>query len=274
MEDSKTGNGANKKKFTCSKFHWKPEEDILLTTLVQRFGPNNWELIAKHFPGRTGKSCRLRWVNQLDPQINKTPFNVEEKRKVLELHQCYGNKWSVISKHFRGRTDNQVKNQYHVLIGSRTFRATSPPSGDNPEDTPKEESSMNLSQFENVSTMAFGTQVSNISYNRDNNSGFDPCSDVIPYRVEVPFIDNGPSVYGKNEMWYAASGSDPGMIGPHSFDNANLGYIGTDQNTIWDDAMNSDVSYTELLNLPLVSPPQQGCVKDHSFIDFFGLEKP
>ncbi|XP_073293693.1 uncharacterized protein [Primulina huaijiensis] len=273
MEDSRTGNGANKKKFTCSKFHWKPEEDVLLTSLVQRFGPSNWELIAKHFPGRTGKSCRLRWVNQLDPEIVKTPFTVEEKRRLLELHQCYGNKWAIISKHLDGRTDNQVKNQYHVIIGSRTIRASSPPSSDNPEDTPKEES-MNLSHFENVSSMEPGSQFSNVSYNIDNKSGLDPLSDVTPYRVELPFIDSGPSMYGKDEMWFATSGSNPGMIDPRSFDNANLGYIGSDQNTIWDDEMNSDVSYTELLNLPTVTPPHQGYVKDPQFIDFFGLENP
>ncbi|KZV51189.1 transcriptional activator Myb-like [Dorcoceras hygrometricum] len=274
MEYSKTGNGAHQKRFTCNKFHWRPEEDEKLTSLVQKIGPNNWELIAKQFRGRTGKSCRLRWVNQLDPDIVKAPFTVEEKRKLLELHQFYGNKWAVISKHFDRRTDNQVKNQYHVLVGSRTIRASSPPSGDNLEDTPKEES-MNLSLLENVSTMASGSQFSKFSYDKDSNAGFDPSSVVTPYRVEIPFIHNGPySVYGKDEMWYGASGSNPGMADPHSFENANLGYINSDQHTFWDDAMNSDISYTELLNLPVETPPQQGYVKDHQFIDFFGIEKP
>ncbi|XP_073124402.1 uncharacterized protein [Henckelia pumila] len=272
MEVSKTGNGANKKKFTCNKFHWKPEEDAQLTYLVKTIGPNNWELIANKFEGRTGKSCRLRWVNQLHPEIVKTPFTLEEKRRLLDLHELYGKKWAIISKHFNGRTDNQVKNQYHVLVGSRTIRDSGSPSSDKPEGTPKEES-MNLSHFENASAMASGSQVSNVSYNIGNNIGFDPSSDVTPYRVEVPFIDNGPSVYGKDEMWFAASGSNPGMIDPHSFNNANLGYIGSDPNAIWDDAMNSDVSYTELLNLPIVTPSQQGYANDPQFIDFLGMEK-
>ena len=30
--------------------------------------------------GRNGKSCRLRWFNQLDPSLKKEPFTAEEVR--------------------------------------------------------------------------------------------------------------------------------------------------------------------------------------------------
>lgn len=53
---------------------WSPEEDVILSRLVSKFGARNWSLIARGIPGRTGKSCRLRWCNQLDPTVKRQPF--------------------------------------------------------------------------------------------------------------------------------------------------------------------------------------------------------
>lgn len=53
---------------------WSPEEDVILNQLVCKFGARNWSLIARGIPGRSGKSCRLRWCNQLDPFVKRKPF--------------------------------------------------------------------------------------------------------------------------------------------------------------------------------------------------------
>lgn len=53
---------------------WSPEEDAVLSRLVAKFGARNWSLIARGIPGRSGKSCRLRWCNQLDPCVKRKPF--------------------------------------------------------------------------------------------------------------------------------------------------------------------------------------------------------
>lgn len=53
---------------------WSNEEDEVLTRLVTKCGPRNWSVIAKGVPGRSGKSCRLRWCNQLDPCLKRIPF--------------------------------------------------------------------------------------------------------------------------------------------------------------------------------------------------------
>jgi myb proto-oncogene protein len=53
---------------------WSPEEDAVLSQLVSKFGARNWSLIARGIPGRSGKSCRLRWCNQLDPCLKRKPF--------------------------------------------------------------------------------------------------------------------------------------------------------------------------------------------------------
>ncbi|XP_050375699.1 transcription repressor MYB6-like [Argentina anserina] len=106
----------------CEKAHtnkgaWTKEEDQRLIDYIRIHGEGCWRSLPKQAGLlRCGKSCRLRWINYLRPDLKRGNFTEEEDELIIKLHSLLGNKWSLIAGRLPGRTDNEIKNYWNTHI--------------------------------------------------------------------------------------------------------------------------------------------------------------
>ncbi|XP_071717449.1 myb-related protein 308-like [Rutidosis leptorrhynchoides] len=106
----------------CEKAHtnkgaWTKEEDDRLIAYIRSHGEGCWRSLPKAAGLlRCGKSCRLRWINYLRPDLKRGNFTEEEDELIIKLHSLLGNKWSLIAGRLPGRTDNEIKNYWNTHI--------------------------------------------------------------------------------------------------------------------------------------------------------------
>lgn len=94
---------------------WVATEDVLLrraVAAVPQGTPRRWRRVAEQLPERTPKQCRSRWTEYLDPVRESRAWTDDETQQLLFFVRTVGRAWSALVPRFRGRTANDLKNEF------------------------------------------------------------------------------------------------------------------------------------------------------------------
>ena len=97
------------------------QEETALKEIVSRLGLRKWtmaaeELSRNHDKPRTGKQCRERWRNHLDPSLNDGEWLLQEQDEIFRHAKIHGFRWSKISRFLPGRSENSIKNFFYSTV--------------------------------------------------------------------------------------------------------------------------------------------------------------
>ncbi|KAF2283807.1 hypothetical protein GH714_016052 [Hevea brasiliensis] len=253
-------------KANVKKGPWSPEEDTKLKAYIEQNGTGgNWIALPQKIGlKRCGKSCRLRWLNYLRPNIKHGGFSEEEDNIICSLYISIGSRWSIIAAQLPGRTDNDIKNYWNTRLKKKLLQCLLLDGSCNSTQDHPYSSSVNILSSSGASM----------------NSTDSPCSQLPNPNYAVSGA--GPSIYHGleefpvelHELVYGNQQQFGGLKSFNGMDMANGGYvtngaISSGESTTWGNV--SSLVYPQLvseLETCLQSLPQ-----DHSSFEvssYFG----
>ncbi|XP_065868406.1 transcription factor RAX2-like [Euphorbia lathyris] len=233
-------------KANVKKGPWSPEEDSKLKDYIEKHGTGgNWiALPQKAGLRRCGKSCRLRWLNYLRPNIKHGEFSDEEDRIICTLFASIGSRWSIIAAQLPGRTDNDIKNYWNTKL-KKKLMALAPQSQRKsipfPSPHPPLPSHMSLLSLYKDHSSSSSYPYYNASM-KPNFTGFDPIISSIPSNV---LVNN--NVISSSSSPSSVFQTQPGLVNPiqyyhHQSKDNNLLVFGSEASC----SSNSDGSCSQM----------------------------
>ncbi|KAL6007013.1 hypothetical protein ACLOJK_032509 [Asimina triloba] len=117
--------GSNSQEAEVRKGPWTMEEDLILINYIANHGEGVWNSLARSAGlKRTGKSCRLRWLNYLRPDVRRGNITPEEQLLIMELHSRWGNSgWAENKILANGEKTVRCEAASHALLRTMQFFA-------------------------------------------------------------------------------------------------------------------------------------------------------
>ncbi|RWW14391.1 hypothetical protein GW17_00021844 [Ensete ventricosum] len=137
-----------------NKGSWSATEDKILTDYIRAHGEGRWGKVPKGAGlNRCARSCRLRWLNYLRPDIKRGNISLEEEDLIIRLHNLLGNRWSLIAGRLPGRTDNEIKNYWNTVLKKKAQgRSADMHSGEDEHMNSKSQETIRCPKFGNSSS--------------------------------------------------------------------------------------------------------------------------
>ncbi|XP_065856563.1 transcription repressor MYB6-like [Euphorbia lathyris] len=179
-------------KLDTNKGAWSKQEDHKLIDYIRKHGEGCWRTLPQAAGLlRCGKSCRLRWINYLRPDLKRGNFAEDEEDLIIKLHALLGNRWSLIAGRLPGRTDNEVKNYWNSHLRRKLLNMGIDPNNHRLNQFHLQHSASTNSSSVFKQEPAADVKLENVVNNNDNNDDEQAASDgesVLDQNVQQGFL--------------------------------------------------------------------------------------